>query len=385
MNKKRTFGTAGAVAMGLTGAVFFAAPAQAAETCYEWETQTWAVWNVETYTETVAAVPGTPGTPAIPAVPAVPAVPDSYAALGNYADTRATGHYAAGADGLHIWTEGATSTDKVAGYLDIADVPLAADTTASLGYVANFGITPGAQLVVDINGDGVGDGILVGEAVYGDNWWLTNGSSAEFKALDPSGAENGGNGSEWFGTLAEWAAASESLTITHVGFSLGSGVHGDGTVTGFTVNGTTHSFVEFIAGSPEVPGTPEVPAVPEVPGTPAEYAWVVTSEGQIDAIWPEGINTTPENPIVGDTRTVSMGTEEVGVEVEVECAISTPVGPDDDENTGTPASNPVPARNLAVTGGGDVNPILPIAGGGALLAGIAALMLRRRQSLAAQD
>ncbi|WP_127791969.1 Ig-like domain-containing protein [Agromyces sp. LHK192] len=147
----------------------------------------------------------------------------------DFSQTRATGHYERTADGLHIWTEGATSTDKVAGYLGV-DLALADVTSGSVDYTATEGVAPGAQFVVDVTGDGKGDGILVGESVYGQNWWLTGGSSQALKDLDPSGAENGGNGSEWFGTLAQWSAAAPNARLVQVGFSLGSGVKGDGVV-----------------------------------------------------------------------------------------------------------------------------------------------------------
>ncbi|TYL50721.1 hypothetical protein [Agromyces mariniharenae] len=166
--------------------------------------------------------------------------------VGIYSDTRSTGHYEATPSGLHIWTEGSTSTDKVAGYLP-SDLALSAvaDADVALGYASYSGQLPGAQLVVDISGDGVGDGILVGEPnFYGANWWLNNGATDEFKALDPSGTNDSGNGSAYFGTLDEWSAAAPSAKVVAVGFSLGSGAKGDGLVTGFTAAGKTFSFVE---------------------------------------------------------------------------------------------------------------------------------------------
>ena len=100
----------------------------------------------------------------------------------NLSETRATGHNQLLADGLHVWTEGTTSTDKAAGYYAV-DFPLA-DTgnqtiAQSIEYDASFGITPGLQLVVDFDHDGTPDGILVGESVYGNDWWLSN-SAAQF-------------------------------------------------------------------------------------------------------------------------------------------------------------------------------------------------------------
>ena len=115
---------------------------------------------------------------------------------------------------------------------------------------------PGAQLVFDFDGtddNGNDYNILVGEPVYGDNWWLTNGSSADAKAVDPSGAENGGNGSEWFGTLAEWIAAMPDARVYAGGFSLGSGVQGDGVVRAVTLGDTTYEYTdEATTPTPEV-------------------------------------------------------------------------------------------------------------------------------------
>ena len=118
-------------------------------------------------------------------------------------DVRSGGHYEFLSEGVHVWTDSNTSQDKVALYFPVTD---AFPTT---GNVEWFGTTPapGAQLVFDVDnitGNGNDYNVLVGESVYGANWWLTNGSSAAAKAADPSGAENGGNGSEWFGTLAQW-------------------------------------------------------------------------------------------------------------------------------------------------------------------------------------
>jgi hypothetical protein len=156
----------------------------------------------------------------------------------DFSETRATGHYHLSPDGLRIWTEGSTSTDKVAAYLPVS-VPLASVDGGGVQYVAESGITPGAQAVVDIDGDSVPDGILVGESVYGSNWWLTNSATAAFKAGAPH--TGGGNGSNWFGTLTEWGDAFPDATVVAVGFSLGSGVHGDGIVESVTLGSTVYT------------------------------------------------------------------------------------------------------------------------------------------------
>ena len=109
-----------------------------------------------------------------------------------------------------------------------------------------------------IDGNGNDYNILVGEPVYGANWWLTNGSSADAKAADPSGANDGGNGSAYFGTLAEWKTALPNARVYAGGFSLGSGVKGDGVIDSITYGATTYRFTKT---------TPEVKTVRNVHGT----------------------------------------------------------------------------------------------------------------------
>src|SRR5262245_7654822 len=115
-------------------------------------------------------------------------------------DVRSSGHYDFLAEGVHVKTDDATGQAKVALYFK------ATGAFPTTGGVEWYGTSPapGAQLVFDadnITGNGNDYNVLVGESVYGHNWWLTSGSSADAKAADPSGANDGGNGSAWFGTL----------------------------------------------------------------------------------------------------------------------------------------------------------------------------------------
>jgi len=159
-----------------------------------------------------------------------------------YSDTRATGHYEVQGSGLRIWTEGATGTDKVAEYVNTS-TPLAEVGDPSLDYAPTSGtIPPGYQLMVDFDGDGTIDGILVGEQVYGDNWWLNNAADLDVKAGAPH--TGGGSGSNWYGTLDEWSANFPNASVKAFGFSLGSGVEGDGVINSITFAGTTYTFAE---------------------------------------------------------------------------------------------------------------------------------------------
>ncbi|MDN5745058.1 MAG: Ig-like domain-containing protein, partial [Nocardioidaceae bacterium] len=175
----------------------------------------------------------------------------------DFTETRATGHndfrpYAEG--GVQVRTEGSTSTDKAAGYFEV-NQPFAQIGEPSMAWTNNeeTNTRPSVQLVVDIDGNGTPDGILVGERTYANgnplyqdittstNWWLTNGSSQAFKDLAPS--HDGGNGSTNNGTLTEWRGALPAeATVLKSGWSLGSGVKGDGDIESITVGTTTYEF-----------------------------------------------------------------------------------------------------------------------------------------------
>ena len=156
-------------------------------------------------------------------------------------DTRATGHYEVVGTGLRVWTEGTTSTDKVAEYV-ATSTPLADAGEPTLEYTPTSGtIPPGFQLVIDFDNDGSADGILVGEPTYsGNDWWLNNAADADVKANAP--VTGGGSGSTWHGTLDQWRANFPDAQVQAFGFSLGSGVLGDGIIDAINFAGTRHTF-----------------------------------------------------------------------------------------------------------------------------------------------
>jgi hypothetical protein len=200
---KRTIGTVGALVLGL--GVVLAAPAQAAAT------------------DTIH-------------------VPQDFDP--TLSDTRATGHYKVVGTGLHVWTEGATGTDKVAEYVGTSE-SLATVGEPSLEYTNTAGGVPGFQLVVDFDDDGSKDGILVGEpGVYGNDWWLSNGSEEFVKDGAPS--HTGGSGSANHGSLDQWRAAFPDAVVQAFGFSLGSGVKGDGVITAIGFAGTRNAFAKTV-------------------------------------------------------------------------------------------------------------------------------------------
>lgn len=170
-------------------------------------------------------------------------VPDDF--VPALSDTRATGHYEVVGTGLRVWTESNTSTDKVAEYVATSR-PLAEVGEPSLEYSATVGtIPPGFQLVVDFDGNGTADGILVGEPTfYGNDWWANNGSAQFVKDGAPS--HTGGSGSDNHGTLDAWRAAFPDADVLAFGFSLGSGVKGDGTIDAINFAGDRYTFAAAV-------------------------------------------------------------------------------------------------------------------------------------------
>ncbi len=177
----------------------------------------------------------------------------------NTDDTRSTGHndfLAAG--GVRVWTEGSTSTDKAAAYFRV-DQPLATVGEPALSWTplnANGGsnLKPSVQLVVDYDGDGSADGILVGEAtyadgttLYGNDWWLSNGSKQGFKDRAP--VVGGGFGSQNHGTLDQWRGAIPNARVLKSGWSLGSGVKGDGVISQIKVGSTAYRFAPAVSST----------------------------------------------------------------------------------------------------------------------------------------
>jgi hypothetical protein len=168
-------------------------------------------------------------------------VPDDF--VPALSDTRATGDYEVDGTGLHIWTQGATSTDKVAEYV-ATDTPLAGIGEPSLEYDNTGGGVPGFQLVVDFDNDGTVDGILIGETIYGNDWWLNNAAKQFVKDGAPS--HTGGSGSANHGTLDQWRTAFPNAQVQAFGFSLGSGVLGDGVINAINFAGTRYTFAEHV-------------------------------------------------------------------------------------------------------------------------------------------
>jgi hypothetical protein len=183
----------------------------------------------------LTVIPATP----VSAIAACASVHTTDLASWNLSETRSQGHNELEEGGLHIWTESNTSQDKAAGYYTFS-APLSTISSASMVYNASFGASPGLQIVIDGDKNGPPDGILVGETVYGANWWLSNASAQFLK--DGAPHTGGGNGSNWFGTLTEWATAFPNAQVVAIGYSLGSGAYGDGILVSMTYGCNVFTF-----------------------------------------------------------------------------------------------------------------------------------------------
>lgn len=151
-------------------------------------------------------------------------------------DTRSAGHVEYVTGGLHVWTDDATSNAKVSEGI-AANFPLKNTGALSLAWTGSTP-PPGINLFVNFGADG--NGTLVYEAVYGQDLWLTNGSSAAVKAKAP--VNGGGNGSQWHGTITQWLSVYPDAQVVGVAYSLGSGVKGDGVISSITAGCTKYTF-----------------------------------------------------------------------------------------------------------------------------------------------
>ncbi|MBO0844225.1 MAG: hypothetical protein J2P22_02260 [Nocardioides sp.] len=162
--------------------------------------------------------------------------------LSTLSDTRSAGHVEFLGDGLHVFTDDATSNAKAAEYFAVPTQPIPA--SASLTW---YGTTPqpGSQIVFDEDSDRGNTNtwnVLVGEPAYGDDFWMSTGSDVYKNHHDLCPQTGGGFGSDCHGTLAEWQQAFPGAEVYAAGFSLGSGVKGDGVIHDIQVGSTDYQF-----------------------------------------------------------------------------------------------------------------------------------------------
>lgn len=207
--------------------------------------------------------------------------------------TRANGVVTVGDNGLGLatWAPAAPtspSPDKAAEYWN-GNFDL--DTVNGGSMVVRGGPQkPGINLYVDMDDDDAthmagadgykgADAILVGEAVYGDDWWMPEGTATTaVKSVvnaDPS-MKTGGSGSTSHGTMAKWNSTFNKAHVEAVGFSLGSGSGNTGVVvTKLTVG--THDYA-FAGKDSVVPPT-------HVTDAPANVHVTTTTTGNVSLAW----------------------------------------------------------------------------------------------------
>lgn len=202
-------------------------------------------------------------------------------------------------DGVYVRTRDGAS--EAAGYYTV-DLPLADVDTVSQDWSGTA--QPGIRLRVDSDSDGDVDGTITYEPVYGGNLWGSSSSTPEFLAgaphIAPGDGNNDGQGSQWYGTLAEWQAAYPNAVLKRGGFLLG--LQGRGTLLSQTFGEATYTF----ASKPQAKPVAYVLA----------HKWIRHARVEIHANQPSGTVQTPKgafyrvqkvNPRSGNIRTVATG------------------------------------------------------------------------------
>ena len=165
----------------------------------------------------------------------------------NFSQSRKRGYNALVPGGLSVTT---TADDtglpqdqsKAAGYLPVS-IPLKDAGTIGMVLTNATGAEPGLQLGVDLNNDGIEDGLLVSESIYGDNLWASNAIVNHVPAFVGLPTVGGGGGTI-NGTLNDYLAAYPDAKIMHIGYSMGSGAIGSADITKITVGCTDYTFNE---------------------------------------------------------------------------------------------------------------------------------------------
>lgn len=152
-------------------------------------------------------------------------------------------------DGVFVRTRDGAS--EAAGYYSI-NKPLAEVSSVSQDWSGTA--EPGIRLRLDIDGDGAADGTLTYESVYGGNLWASASSTQEFRNLAPHIAPGNGNnegqGSQWYGTLAEWQTYLTGAEVVRGGWLLG--LQGRGTLVSQTFGDATYTFASNPTAKPRV-------------------------------------------------------------------------------------------------------------------------------------
>lgn len=195
-------------------------------------------------------------------------------------DTRPTGHVDFLREGLRIYTEGATSTDKAAEYFVPNGAPASLPQQVSVEWTGTDA-QPGAQIIFTATGsagNNTATNRLVGEQVYSTNpagqaltdWWYPGGTARAATNSITCPSTTGGSGSDCHGTLAQWKASNPTAAPAAYGFSLGSGVKGAGLLRSMTYDGVRYGFSSDAA--PTVTPAPTPATKADVTGTVRDAA-----------------------------------------------------------------------------------------------------------------
>lgn len=178
--------------------------------------------------------------------------------LPGLSDTRDAGHVAFLADGLRVWTDDGSGDAKAAEYFAV-DRGIPSSSTIDWA-----GTQPQAsvQIVFDVDATTGNDNdwnVLVGEPVYGvdgdgniTDWWMTGGTARAALRGITCPSTTGGSSSDCHGTLAQWRDALTDGRMYAGGFSLGSGVHGNGAIFSIGYDNTEYRFSNTAAAAATV-------------------------------------------------------------------------------------------------------------------------------------
>ena len=191
--------------------------------------------------------------------------------IAGISDTRSAGHVDFLKEGLHVYTDDNSSNAKAAEYFAPPN-----DEIPTSGSYDWYGTDnqPGSQIVFDTNSDRSDAGsfnVLVGEQVYtpgagdGDNltdWWYPGGTTRAAERGITCPSTTGGSGSDCHGTLQQWHDGVPTAEVYAYGFSLGSGLKGDGVLRSLTYGNDEYVFTDADAPvtCPPAPTTEDVSA-----------------------------------------------------------------------------------------------------------------------------
>jgi hypothetical protein len=236
-------------------------------------------------------------------------------------NTRSAGHNVITESGnaqfMHVYTDNNSSLAKAA-----CDITIPNDTIAGVGLPdmdwsfkqvggGYTSIAPGVQIV---GGSDLGAFRLVYETVYGNDLWAANESAPDVKIAapscdgnpdaltDPAGHCEGGSGSYYHGTPAEWDAALANNVVNTIGWSLGSGVQGDGYINAITYGDGNE--IDFAVGDEPPPA--DTPVAPHV----VDNSTTACRQVNLDVLLPEPASGTYYDPATINYRIMVGGSVE---------------------------------------------------------------------------